>query len=121
MIIQFSLNFLITFILLYLYLTRLNYKYLFDQNPLGLGSKNKTKTGSTKYAKKIKNIRIITSLIKITKESKKLKLKLVCVDTMFVMNEKLYFWKSTNGKLKYFLKISWVVLLIKRLTINPLT
>ena len=46
MIIQFSLNFLITFILLYLYLTRLNYKYLFDQNPLGLGSENKTKTGS---------------------------------------------------------------------------
>lgn len=46
MIIQFSLNFLITFILLYLYLSRLNYNYLFDQNPLGLGSKNKTKTGS---------------------------------------------------------------------------
>ena len=46
MIIQFTLNFLLTFILLYLYLSRLNYNFLFDRNPLGLGSKKKTKTGS---------------------------------------------------------------------------
>ena len=46
MITQFACNFLLTLILLYLYLTKINYPILFDHNPLGLGSKKKTKTGS---------------------------------------------------------------------------
>ena len=45
MITQFILNFLLTFILLHLYLTKVNYQFLIDKNLLGLGSK-KTKTGS---------------------------------------------------------------------------
>ena len=31
---------------MYLYLTKINYNFLIDKNPLGLGSKKKTKTGS---------------------------------------------------------------------------
>ena len=46
MITQFACNFLLTLILLYLYLTKINYPILFDHNPLGLGSKKKTKTGA---------------------------------------------------------------------------
>ena len=46
MIGQFTFNFFLTFILLYLYLTKVNYNFLIDKNPLGLGSKKKTKTGS---------------------------------------------------------------------------
>ncbi len=46
MVIQFASNFLLTFILLYFYLSKLNYNFLFDKNPLGLGSKKETKTGS---------------------------------------------------------------------------
>ena len=43
MITQFILNFLLTFILLHLYLTKVNYQFLIDKNPLGLGSKKKQK------------------------------------------------------------------------------
>ena len=46
MITQFVLNFLLTFILLHLYLTSINYNFLIDKNPLGFGSKKKTKTAS---------------------------------------------------------------------------
>lgn len=46
MITQFVCNFLITLILLNIYLTKINYPILFDLNPLGFGSKKKTKTGS---------------------------------------------------------------------------
>lgn len=46
MIVQFTINFILTSFLLYLYLTKINYNFLIDKNPLGLGSKKKTKTGS---------------------------------------------------------------------------
>lgn len=46
MIYQFIFNFLLATLLFNFYLTKINYKILFDRNPLGLGSKKKTKTGS---------------------------------------------------------------------------
>lgn len=46
MIILFVSNFLITLVLLKIYLTKLNHNILFDHNPLGYGSKKKTKTGA---------------------------------------------------------------------------
>jgi len=46
MVIQFICNFIITLILLNIYLTKINHSLLLDRNPLGFGSKNKTKTAS---------------------------------------------------------------------------
>ena len=46
MIIQLICNFLLTLILLNIYVTKINHVVLFDRNPLGFGSRNKTKTGS---------------------------------------------------------------------------
>ena len=46
MIYQFIFNFILTLFLYNFYLTKINYKILYDRNPLGLGSKKKTKTGS---------------------------------------------------------------------------
>ena len=46
MIIQFVCNFILTLILLNLYLTKINNSILFDHNPLGFGSKKKTKTAA---------------------------------------------------------------------------
>ena len=44
--IQTILNFLLTFFLLQYYLKNIKYQILYDNNPLGLGSNKKTKTGS---------------------------------------------------------------------------
>ena len=46
MVIQFICNFIITLILLNIYLTKINHSLLLDRNPLGFGSKSKTKTAS---------------------------------------------------------------------------
>tara|TARA_B100000780_G_scaffold275565_1_gene242394 strand:- start:2344 stop:3321 length:978 start_codon:yes stop_codon:yes gene_type:complete len=46
MITQFVCNLVATLVLLNLYLTKINNPILFDHNPLGFGSKKKTKTGS---------------------------------------------------------------------------
>lgn len=46
MVIQFFCNFITTLILLNFYLTKINHNLLLDRNPLGYGSKKKTKTAS---------------------------------------------------------------------------
>ena len=46
MIIQFSINFILTTIFLAYYLLKVNFRNIFDKNPSGFGSKKKTKTAS---------------------------------------------------------------------------
>jgi UDP-N-acetylmuramyl pentapeptide phosphotransferase/UDP-N-acetylglucosamine-1-phosphate transferase len=43
---MFLINFLLTFFLLYIYLTKINFQNIFDENQSGYGSKKKTKTAS---------------------------------------------------------------------------
>ena len=46
MLFQIILNFLLSFLLLNLYLIKLKFNYLYDKNPSGFGSNKKTLTGS---------------------------------------------------------------------------